>query len=391
MNAFSRLRGAARFILKKADMPLLGLCLAASCFGLVLVASATAFKGADFQFRRVLIQGAGILIGVAAYFIFSNVDVEHFSEKWQFFLLFNIGFIALLLTPLGQDDGTGNRAWLYAPGMPTSIQPAEIVKLTFTILLARQMAWFRDNRRMKGPGSLLWPLGHTVLMAGWIFIVSGDAGSALVYAFIYAGMALAAGLAWYWFAGGITAGVLGVGALALLDKLPSYMSGRFLILFDHEYSARLAWQQTRSLMTIGSGGLFGQGLFQGLQTQSNPDGYGGNLPVRYTDNIFAVCGEELGLVGCLAVILLEFFIVYRCFQTARRASGSMGALLCVGFGSMIIFQTVENIGMTLFVMPVIGLTLPFFSYGGSSIVTLFAAMGMVSGVRSRTLPDWLRN
>jgi len=183
---------------------------------------------------------------------------------------------------------------------------------------------------------------------------------------------------------------VGIGALALLDKLPSYMAGRFLIIFDHDYSARLAWQQTRSLMVIGSGGLFGQGLFQGLQTQSNPDGYGGNLPVRYTDNIFAVCGEELGLVGCLAVILLEFLIVYRCFSTARMANGTMGALLCVGFGTMLIFQTVENIGMTLFVMPVIGLTLPFFSYGGSSIVTLFAAMGIVSGVRSRTLPDWLR-
>lgn len=114
------------------------------------------------------------------------------------------------------------------------------------------------------------------------------------------------------------------------------------------------------------------------------------LPDRQNDFIFAVCGEELGLVGCLAVIALEFFIVYRCFQTARLARSSMDALICVGFASMLIFQTLENIGMCLFIMPVIGLTLPFFSYGGSSIVTLFAAMGIVSGVRSRTLPDWLR-
>ena len=96
------------------------------------------------------------------------------------------------------------------------------------------------------------------------------------------------------------------------------------------------------------------------------------------------------MVGCVAIILLEFLIVCRCFATARVAKSTMGSLICIGFGTMLIFQTVENIGMCLFVMPVIGLTLPFFSYGGSSIVTLYAAMGIVSGVRSRTLPDWLR-
>ena len=96
------------------------------------------------------------------------------------------------------------------------------------------------------------------------------------------------------------------------------------------------------------------------------------------------------MVGCLVIIVLEFLLVYRCFQTARIAKSSMGSLICVGFATMLIFQTVENIGMCLFVMPVIGLTLPFFSYGGSSIVTLYAAMGIVSGVRSRSLPDWLR-
>ena len=95
-------------------------------------------------------------------------------------------------------------------------------------------------------------------------------------------------------------------------------------------------------------------------------------------------------MGCLVIIALEFFVVYRCFQTARLARSSMDALICVGFGAMMIFQVLENIGMCLFVMPVIGLTLPFFSYGGSSIVALYAAMGMVSGVRGRTLPDWLR-
>ena len=381
---FAQLLGAVKYIVKKADMVLLGLCLVSTIYGIVLIASATHYTN---SYREVIVQGAAAVIGLFAYFIFSVLDMEHYSEKWQWFLLFNLGFIALLLTPLGTGK-YGNKAWLTASWLPTSIQPAEIVKLTFTVLLARQMAWFRDNRKMRGFGSLFWPAAHAGLMFVWIVAISSDAGSGLVYLMIYAGMALAAGLAWYWFAAGLSLMGIGVGALVLWEKLPSHILQRFIVLFDHSYAPDgVGWQQTRSLMAIGSGGLFGQGLFNGIQTQS---AFSENLPERETDFIFAVCGEELGMVGCLVIIVLEFLLVYRCFQTARIAKSSMGSLICVGFATMLIFQTVENIGMCLFVMPVIGLTLPFFSYGGSSIVTLFTAMGIVSGVRSRSLPDWLR-
>ena len=181
---------------------------------------------------------------------------------------------------------------------------------------------------------------------------------------------------------------LGIGVLALFEKLPDYWVKRFRVVFDHSFDPDGAgWQQIHGLRALGSGGLFGQGLFHGIQTQSQASA---SLPYRNTDFIFCACGEELGMVGCLLIILLELAIVYRCLQTVRVAKSSADALICVGFATMLIFQTVENIGMCLFVMPVIGLTLPFFSYGGSSIVTLFAAMGIVSGVRNRTLPDWLR-
>lgn len=374
-------------IVRKADLKLLGLCMVCTAFGLVLIASATNYLGPDTQLKRVLIQAAGAVIGIGAYFIFSSIDVEHFSEKWGLFLLFNVGFIALLRTPLGITVG-GNRSWLGIKGFPLNVQPAEIVRLTFTVLLARQISWFRDNRNMKGLLSLLLPAAHAGFMFLWIYVLSKDAGSGLMYLVIYAGMALAAGLAWYWFAIGFTGLGVSIGLLALFEKLPTYWVERFRVLFDHSYDPLgRGYQQTRGLLALGSGGLFGQGLFHGIQTQGIIDG---SLPARQTDFIFCVCGEELGFAGCLAIIALEFFLVYRCFQTARLAKSSMDALICVGFGTMLIFQTVENIGMCLFVMPVIGLTLPFFSYGGSSIVALYAAMGMVSGVRSRTLPDWLR-
>lgn len=384
MSVFGRMVDAIRYIVRKADMVLLALCLVSTAYGIVLIASATNFRFNTM--RYVLVQAAAAVIGIGLYFLFSNLDMEHFSEKWWLFLIFNLGFIALLV-PFGVERNN-SKAWLSFSWMPMDIQPAEVVKLTFTVLLAKQLAWFRENRRMRGLESLLWPAAHTGLMFVWIYVISSDAGSGLVYLVIFAGMAFAAGLAWYWFAAGFGVMGLGIGALALLDKLPGYMVERFRVLFDHSYDPQgVGWQQTRSLMALGSGGVFGQGLFNGIQTQS---AFKENLPERQTDFIFSVCGEELGMVGCLAIILLEFLLVWRCFQTARVAKQTMGSLICVGFGAMLIFQTVENIGMCLFVMPVIGLTLPFFSYGGSSIVTLYAAMGIVSGVRSRTLPDWLR-
>ncbi len=385
MQKLTQALDAVRYAAKKADMVLLGLCLLATAFGIVLIASATNFRADSSGY--VLRQAVATVLGLGLYFLFSVVDVEHYAEKWGLFLLFNLGFIALLLTPLGVTRNN-SRAWLSASWLPMDIQPAEIVKLTFTVLLAKQLAWFKEERRMRGLDSLIWPAGHTAMMFVWIYIISSDAGSGLVYLIIFAGMAFAAGLAWYWFAIGISGMTLGVAALVIFEKLPVHMIKRFKVLFDHSFDPQgVGWQQTRSLMALGSGGIFGQGLFHGIQTQS---AFKESLPERQTDFIFAVCGEELGMVGCLVVILLELLIVYRCFQTAKVASSTMGSLICVGLASMLIFQTVENIGMCLFVMPVIGLTLPFFSYGGSSIVTLYAAMGIISGVRSRTLPDWLR-
>ena len=133
--------------------------------------------------------------------------------------------------------------------------------------------------------------------------------------------------------------------------------------------------------------MTGQGLFQGIQTQSE---FSWSLPFRHTDFIFCAIGEELGLLGCLGVLVLLSAIVIRCLMTAFRAKSRMETYICVGVAATLIFQTISNVGMCLFVMPVIGLTLPFFSYGGSSILTLFMAMGLVSGVRNRSLPEWLR-
>jgi len=369
---------------QQADLVLLGLCLASTVFGLVMISSATRYMGTQNSYRLLLVQAAAAVIGVVLYILLSMVDVEILVRKWRWILAFNVGFICMLV-PFGTVSH-GNRAWIQFSWMPTSIQPAEIVKITFILLLARQFESVWERRgEMKSFRSAVQPAMHMLFMVGLIYVISSDMGSALVYVFIFLCMALVAGMAWRWFALGLSLGGVGIFGLYKLGKIPGYMVDRFHAIFDHSFEPLDAgWQQTRSLLAIGSGRLFGQGLYHGTQTQSANSS---SLPYRHTDFIFAAVGEELGMIGCLVVIALLVAIIFRCLQVARHARTPFSAYVCAGIAAMLIFQTIENIGMCLFVMPVIGLTLPFFSYGGSSIVMLYAAMGIVSGIKLRALPE----
>lgn len=382
----NRILGTIKRFFGQADLLLLALCCAAALFGILLVASATNYTGSP---RYVIVQSVALVLGIALYTFFSFVDVEEASAKWKWIFAFNIVFILLLLTPLGVDPSQsgGNRAWLSIPGFPMDIQPAEIIKVTFIILLARQLSYYQEHD-LSSVRSVAFYGGHFLLMVGLLFVVSSDAGSCLVYVAIFVFMTFAAGVKLRWF---VLSGIGVVGAFMLAwyqDWIPSYMRQRIEVILNHDlYPTTIGWHQNRSLIAFGSGGWFGQGLFNGTQTQSSS----GSLPARHTDFIFSVAGEELGYLGCIAIIALLLAIIIRCMVVARRAKTPMGMLICVGFAGMLAFQTLENIGMCIFVMPVIGLTLPFFSYGGSSLITVFAAMGIVSGVKMRSLPEWLRD
>ena len=240
----------------------------------------------------------------------------------------------------------------------------------------------RTGKILKSFPAAFLVAGHTFGLAGLYFLVSGDMGNAMMFVLIFVAMAFVAGFALRWFAllgiGGAAAGA----AVWALDLLPSYMKNRFLVLFNHSYDVQNAgYQQTRSLLTLGGGGLFGQGYLHGTQTQAGV----GSIPARHTDLIFSVIGEELGFVGAALAILLLAAIVIRVLSVGIEAGSRFHTYICVGIAAMLIFQMIINIGMCLFIMPVIGLTLPFFSYGGSSLVTLFAAMGFVSGIKKRSV------
>ena len=381
----NRLKGILADFFQQADLVLLGLCCVSTLYGIVMIFSATRYFNGN---RQIIVQTVALLLGICVYIVMSMVDLEVLLKHWKWIVVFNVVFIGLLLTPFGVSDNTGNTAWLKFPFIPFSIGPAEVVKITFTLLLAKQLEWLREEKRdLRSFPAALTVAGHTLGLMGYYFVISGDMGNALVFFFVFLVMAFAAGFALRWFAlllGGIGTAIA---AILLLDLVPDsmqYMLDRFIVVFDHSYMPLGAgWQQTRSLLALGSGGLFGQGYLHGTQTQSS---YSTSLPERHTDFIFSVIGEELGMVGCLAVMVLLMAIIARVLLVAKRAQTSFHRYICIGVAAMLIFQTIVNIGMCLFVMPVIGITLPFFSYGGSSIVTLYMAMGVVSGIKKRS-PD----
>lgn len=366
-------------VIQGADLILLGLCCTASLYGIAMIFSATRYNEDN---RKVLVQTAALLIGIVVYFAISMIDLELLMKRWKWIAAFNAGFILLLLTPFGREQD-GNRAWLKFPFLPVSIGPAEVVKITFIILLAWQFQWLLEEKRdLKSFSSAFMAAGHAFGMAGLYFIISRDMGNAMMFVLIFVVMAFASGFALRWFVLLGAAGTIGGIAVWTLDLLPSYMKNRFLVLFDHSYDVQnQGYQQTRSLLTIGGGGFWGQGYLHGTQTQAGT----GSIPARHTDLIFAVIGEELGFVGATLAILILVAIIIRVVIVGRRSGSMFHTCVCVGIASMLAFQMIINIGMCLFIMPVIGLTLPFFSYGGSSIVTLFAAMGFVSGIKMRTV------
>lgn len=364
----------------KGDMVLLSLCLAASVMGLALIYSATRYTNSN---RFVMVQAVGVAIGVACYAVLTLVDIELFTEKtWWAMALFNV-LIMLAIIPLGTDGGTGNKNWIPLPGLPVNIQPNELVKLFFVILLAFQMAKLKESDLLSHPGGVVSLAGHTLFFAGLNLVITGDYGMSLVYILIFVIMAWCAGVKWWWFA---LAGGGAMGAAALLwSHLPSYIKNRVMVIFLRNDPQGAGWQQEHSVLAIGSGGVTGQGYLQGFQTQR------GSIPAQYTDEIFAVCGEEFGMVGCVVMVVLLAAIILRCFWVGRHAASPMTGLVAMGYGGMFLCQTVVNVAMCLYVFPVVGLTLPFFSYGGTSIITLFIAAGMVSSVKAREVPSWLQD
>ena len=360
----------------KADIVLLLLCIVTTILGIVCISSATASIG---NTRFVSIQTAALLLGVLIYVLLTFVDVDIIAERRELLLIFCIIFIGILYF-FGVEGETGNKSWLNVPLLPVNIQPAEICKIFFIIILAKTMSV--SQNKLSSPLTV----GKMGILTGFFFAfivaVSSDAGVALMYVFIFITMAFVGGVNVIWFLSGIA--VIAVAAPIIIPILPKYQYERIMMFFDPSIDPtgqNVRWQTNLSLRYIQNGGIAGQGLYNGTMVKSNI------MAAQHTDFIFSSIAEELGMLGCIVVLLLLASIVIRCIYVGVKSGNYMNRIICIGIAGMLLFQIIINVGMCVGLFPVIGLTLPFISYGGSSIVTMFMAMGVVSGIHMRPAPD----
>lgn len=357
---------------RSGDLVLLFLCLVANTFGCVIVASATNYMGSS---RSILIQVAASVLGILIYIVLTDIDVEVFAERRGLLLLFNV-FLMALLIPFGINVG-GNRSWIDLPLLPVNIQPAEICKITFVILIAKVMSIHQTH--LSSLRSVTHLAFHVLMMVGMIIVLSGDAGVGLIFIFTFIVMVYVGGISMKWILGGF-AGLAALMPLVWTYIMGDYQKQRIQMLYDPTIDPQglgIRWHTKNSLLSLTSGGLTGQGLFHGNRTQV------GALTAQHTDFIFSSIGEELGFLGCLLTLLLLTAIIIRCIYVGLKSPDYCNRMICIGVASAMIFQVISNVGMCIGVMPVIGLTLPFISYGGSSIVSMYMAMGIVSGIHAR--------
>ena len=359
--------------LATVDWILVAAVVISSVYGYVLIMSATNSLGAA-QSRNLLVHVVAAALGFVLMVVLSKSDYDHMIKYSRY--LYIAGVVLLIVTYVfGSGDETGNRSWIRIRIGDTTIggQPSEIVKITFIMTFARHLDRVKDE--INHPKNILLLGLHFAAIFGLI-LLQGDLGTALVFLFVFLAMCFAAGVSvWYFLA----ALFLAVAASPLLWTLMTEKQRqRILVGFNPELDPRgVGHQPLMSRRAIGSGGLFGAGYQKGHYTQN------GIIPKQWTDFIFSAAGEEFGFVGALLVIVLLAVIIVRIFLVSRRAHNNAGSLICVGIMAVFVVHAVENIGMCLGLLPVIGIPLPFFSYGGSSILSSLMGIGVVLSVNSR--------
>ena len=337
---------------RRADMILLSLCIAASVYGIVVISSATNVNGSAQYVRTQILA---LVLGIILYIVFTLIDVDIIAERRELLLIFSAIFI-LLLFPFG-DTRSGNRSWLAFSFLPFSIQPAEICKIPFIMILAKTMS-IRQNK-ISHISTVLRLAVITIFMFGLIVVASEDLGVALQYLFIFVIMAFVGGVSLLWFLGAFA--VLLVASPFLWQFLSYDRRSRIWVLFDPRIDAAAQdqrYQMNRSLRALQNGGVTGQGLYHGSMVQS------GSIPAQHTDLIFSSIGEELGMLGCMAVLILLTAIIIRIIYVGIKSGNYMNRLICVGIAGMLTAQVFINIGVCIDWRPVISLTLPFFPCGG---------------------------
>ena len=360
---------------READKILLILSIFTSLYGTVAVFSATYYKE---TYRPAITQFGAMLLGLMAAVIISAYDYEKIAKRW--YIVAAIGLIPVILTFfIGfAPEGTDDKAWLDL-GV-TTFQPSELLKVCFTVTFAVHLKRIKPNiNKLK----YLIPLCIHGAFPVLLIHFQGDDGTALVFAVMVLFLMWTAGVSWKYFLLAFSAAAVASPFIYFFVMNDQHRE-RIKSLFNPVKDIQgIDYQQWRGSVALANGGWTGQGFLKGDLTQA------GAVPESHNDFIFVSIGEEFGFLGCLVVMLLLAAICLRCIRIARICSNDMGKYICVGIFAMIFAQSVINIGMCTSVLPVIGVTLPFFSAGGTSLLCLFLGVGLVLNVymhrNSRTI------
>lgn len=360
------LRSVGRFI-QQTDQLLLLSCVVAAGYGLTLVYSATVTSGGTW--KDCLMQLVCIVLGIVAALILSRIDYENIALIWPVLAGAVVVLMGLTFTSLGYSvPGTDDQNWLEIPLGSRSFlfQPSELMKIVFILTFSKHLSTVREH--VNRPLTVLLLCAHGLAPA-LLVALQGDDGNAAIFLLMFAAMLFAGGVKPVYFLIGLI-GVLGAVPL-FWSRLTPDKQARFLcVIFPDKYPDT-GWQQQTGLAAMGSGQLWGTGYLEG-------GGHG--LYARNNDFIFTVAGEEFGFIGSLLLLVILAVIVFAIFRNAMAARDRLGMFIAIGMMSLIGFQSLVNIGMTVRLLPVLGITLPFFSAGGSSVLTLFLGIGLVLSV-----------
>ncbi|NLE73330.1 MAG: rod shape-determining protein RodA [Actinobacteria bacterium] len=365
--------------LRSFDWLLFLAALAVSGFGLAMIYSAThADPGQGASLHYVRAQSIGLALGIVVAIVLSLIDYERYA-RWHKFIY--AGMILLLVLTLIVGEGrSGAHRWIALPFF--EVQSAEVSKVLIVVTLA---AFLADGVELRNRFRfVLLAVGYVVIPIILVYL-EPDLGTALVFAAVLMSMFLVWGIHWRHAVVLATAGALG--ALTVLRALPAmgvqvlkdYQLQRLMVFLNPEHdTSGWGYQLTQSRIAVASGMYTGKGFMEGTQTHLN------FLPEHHTDFIFSVIGEELGFLGAMILLGLYLIMVWRMLRIAGRANSLYGSLIAAGVAGILVFQVFVNVGMTIGIMPVTGVPLPFVSFGSSSLVVFWMAVGILESVQVRS-------
>jgi rod shape determining protein RodA len=350
--------------------PVILICvIGMTLLSIITLSGGAAGGGKEFTSSRIMVQICTGFVGLVLMILISFIDYDALIQRFKY-LIFAVAILLMAWVLMFGYGSLGNKNWVSVPGIPFNIQPSEFVKPLFIITFASHIDSVKAhiNKFLNVVKLLI----HAGVIMGMV-LMTGDLGSVLVYAAVMLTMLFCAGLSLWYFA---AAAAIAVAAFPILwEFMTTTQQSRILVGFNPDLDpSGFGYQPLISRSAIAAGGFRGSGYSGGTIYQS--------LPEAQSDFLFSVLAEKFGFFGCFVYIAFMSVLVIRLILIAKHARKDYGALICAGVAALCIFQSLENIGMCLAMLPVVGITLPFFSYGGSAMLSMYICMGVVQSVRS---------